>query len=216
MLSTLGVLTRSRGGLYVVFEGIDGAGKTTLIRSVAAALREHGREVVVTKEPTDGPLGRKIRELAATGRGTVTPEEELALFHEDRRIHVAEVVRPALAAGHTVLQDRSYFSTLAYQGDRGLDPGRILEESLRVAEEPDVLFVVDVPAEVALERIRRTRGADRDDFEALDSLRRVSKVFRAFAGMEFVFEKHLIDGTLLPDVMLERVLSVLEARRQSP
>src|SRR6185295_18467812 len=95
----------------IVLEGIDGGGKTTLRQGLAAALRGDGHDVVETKEPTDGPLGRRIREIAAgkDGREAVTPEEELRLFHEDRRIHVKDLVLPALERGAVVLQDRSFF-----------------------------------------------------------------------------------------------------------
>jgi dTMP kinase len=103
-------------GLLVVIEGIDGAGKTTLRAGLAAALRSEGHEVVETKEPTDGPLGQEIRRLARVGRDTVTPEAELELFLRDRAQHVAELVLPALARHAVVLQDRSYYSTVAYQG----------------------------------------------------------------------------------------------------
>ncbi|MBI2372880.1 MAG: dTMP kinase [Deltaproteobacteria bacterium] len=194
---------------YVVFEGIDGAGKTTLIRGVRGALEARGIPVVVTKEPTDGPIGRRIRELATRGRGTVSPEEELALFHEDRRIHVAEVVRPALVAGKTVLQDRSFYSTVAYQGDRGLDRAAILARSLEIAELPGLLLVVDLPAELALERLRQGRGVT-DDFESLSSLRRVRAVFQSFTESGGPPPSHLLDGCLPENMLLSSALALID------
>jgi len=158
---------------------MDGAGKTTLQRGLAEALRAEGRAVLETKEPTEGPLGRRIRAIAAAGRGEVSAEEELALFHEDRRQHVAERVRPALARGEVVIQDRSYFSTIAYQGQRGLDRARIRTESEAIAPRPDLLLILDLPPEEALARIRRGRSAA-DDFEGLASLTAVREVFLGF------------------------------------
>lgn len=188
--------------MLIVLEGIDGAGKTTLRDGLAARLERAGHEVVRTKEPTDGPLGKRIREIAKAGRETVSAEEELALFHEDRRLHVQSLVLPALARGAVVLQDRSYFSTVAYQGERGLDRAKLLAMEQAIAPTPDVLFVLDLPPEASLERVR-SRGAS-DDFETLESLRRVREVFMGFEG------KHVIDAQRSPNEMLEAAWQVVE------
>lgn len=185
----------------MVLEGIDGAGKTTLRAGLARELRQRGYEVIETKEPTDGPLGQRIREIAKTGRDAVTAEEELRLFHEDRREHVQTLVLPSLERGAIVLQDRSYFSTIAYQGERGLDRAALLEQSERIAPRPDVLLVCDLPPEVSLARVG-ARGA-RDDFEALEPLRRVREAFLALPG------KTLIDATQPADRMLEQALAAV-------
>lgn len=193
--------------MLIVLEGIDGAGKTTLRDGLAARLERAGHEVVRTKEPTDGPLGKRIREIAKAGRDTVSPEEELALFHEDRKLHVQTLVLPALARGAVVLQDRSYFSTVAYQGERGLDRAKLLEMEQAIAPAPDVLFVLDLPPEASLERVR-SRGAS-DDFETLESLRRVREVFLGFEG------KYVIDAQRSPSEMLDAAWQVV-APRLSP
>lgn len=193
--------------MLIVLEGIDGAGKTTLRDGLAARLERAGHEVVRTKEPTDGPLGKRIREIAKAGRDTVSAEEELALFHEDRKLHVQTLVLPALARGAVVLQDRSYFSTVAYQGERGLDRAKLLEMEQAIAPAPDVLFVLDLPPEASLERVR-SRGAS-DDFETLESLRRVREVFLGFEG------KQVIDARRSPAEMLEAAWQVV-APRLSP
>ena len=169
-------------GRLVVIEGIDGGGKTTLQHALAAALREDGHEVVETKEPTNGPIGQEIRRIAAEGRDRISPEDEFSLFHEDRRAHVAEIVRPALARGAVVVQDRSYHSSVAYQGQRGLDRAALLEMSREIAPSPDVLLIVDVPAESALTRIRASRGLETDGFEVLEDLRAIRDVFLGFSG----------------------------------
>jgi dTMP kinase len=192
-------------GKLIVLEGIDGSGKTTLARGIADRLRARGREVVSTKEPTDGPIGQRIRALAATSREAISAEEEFRLFHEDRIAHVTELVRPSLAAGAIVVQDRSYFSTIAYQGERGLDRDRLRAISESVAPKPDVLLVVDVPAELALERIEVSRNAKRDDFEKLESLRRIREVFLALPGAI------VLDGRAAPEVLLDEALVAIEA-----
>lgn len=185
-----------------MLEGIDGAGKTTLRGAIAEQLRARGHEVVETKEPTDGPYGKKIRELAKVGRKTVSALEEFDLFHEDRKEHVKSVVLPALERGAIVLQDRSFFSSVAYQGDRGLDREELFARSRSIAPEPDVLLVVDVPAEVSLERIGKTR-AGADDFESLEQLRRIRNVFLALPG------KTLIDATQPLDAALAKSLDTI-------
>lgn len=168
-------------GLLVVIEGIDGAGKSTLALSLAERLRQSGHDVLTTREPTDGPFGRRIRALAASKRDRIPPDEEWRLFHEDRRIHVNDVVRPALKAGRIVVQDRSWHSTVAYQGERGLDRSMLKNAERRIAPDPDVLLVVDLAPDVAIERIKSGRGVV-DDFEDVGSLRRLRGIFVEFEG----------------------------------
>ncbi|MCK6550398.1 dTMP kinase [Myxococcota bacterium] len=198
-------------GRLIVLEGIDGSGKTTLAKGLVRALEVRGHGVVSTREPTDGPLGRQIRQIAATGRDGVTPEQELELFHQDRAAHVRDVVRPALADGKIVVQDRSYFSTIAYQGERGLDRGRILAMSEQIAPRPDLLLVVDVPAELAVERIHRSRGSVADDFEKVESLRRIRDVFLGFAHDAPGDGAVVLDGRLGVDALLARALDAVDA-----
>jgi dTMP kinase len=183
----------------IVLEGIDGSGKSTLSRGLAEALESRGFRVVQTREPTDGPIGKQIRALAASGRGAVTPEQEFQLFHEDRRSHVAAVVRPALKRGDVVIQDRSYFSTVAYQGQRGLDRARLLAESEAIAPKPDVLFVIDLPVDDAMERIRASRRFS-DDFESKATLEEVRRAFLAFDGAI------ILDGTQTAEEVLRSAL----------
>ena len=139
---------RMSAGLLIVIEGIDGSGKSTLARGLAERLRALGRHVIETREPTDGPDGQKIRTLAASGqRDQISAEEEFALFHRDRTEHVKSLIRPSLAAGHVVIQDRSYFSTMAYQGQRGIPLKEIRQRSEEVV----------TPARLAADRGYRGR-----------------------------------------------------------
>ena len=167
----------------MVIEGIDGTGKSTQAQRLAEWLRELGREVVTSREPTDGPWGRKLRESAATGR--LSPEDELEYFLRDRRQHVEEVIAPALAAGKVVILDRYYFSTMAYQGARGFDPAEIRRRNEEFAPVPDLLLVLDLEVDAALERIG-ARGDTANEFEKRDSLQRCREVFLSLAGEPFV------------------------------
>lgn len=166
-------------GFLVAFEGIDGAGKSTQIQAVAQHFRDRGWRVVTTREPTDGPHGRAIRQTAHTGRLPV--EQELELFERDRREHVETLIAPELERGSLVLVDRYYFSTAAYQGIRGLDPADIIARNEAFAPRPDVLVILELPLDVALSRVH-TRGEGGDGFERREDLRRVAEIFGSLRG----------------------------------
>ena len=165
-------------GRLLAFEGLDGCGKSTQVAALARALRNAGHEVLDTREPTDGPAGRRIRALARSGE-SVAPELELRWFVEDRRAHVAAVIHPALESGRLVLTDRYYLSTVAYQGARGLDPVQILRDSEAEFPLPDLALLFEIEPEVALERVGG-RGQPLDAaFEQREFLERVAANYRA-------------------------------------
>ena len=161
-------------GHLIVLEGIDGTGKSTQAKRLAAWFQSRGRDVVLSREPTDGPWGRKLRESAATGR--LSPEDELECFLKDRRQHVAELIQPALAAGKIVILDRYYFSTMAYQGARGFDPDEIRRRNEEFAPQPDLLVILDLHVDTALDRIG-ARGDTANEFEKREALQRCREIF---------------------------------------
>jgi dTMP kinase len=163
-------------GKLIVFEGLDGCGKSTQLRRAADALTARDLDIVVTREPTEGPWGRRIREMARSGQG-VPPETELDWFFEDRREHMRDVVEPALAAGRLVLSDRSYISTVAYQGARGLDPEKILAESESEFVQPDLILLFEISAKQGLARVHERGGEGEPVFENLEFLERVAAIF---------------------------------------
>ena len=200
---------RPDAGLLLAFEGIDGSGKTTQARLLAEALVRRGREVVSTKEPTSGPNGRRLRESAHVGR--LPADEELETFIADRREHVERLVRPALETGKVVVVDRYYFSTAAYQGARGLDSEEILLRNEAFAPCPDRVFLLRIPVEIALERIR-ARGDRANLFERREAL---EAVLAAFDGLSRPCLCPL-DGTRgideLHDEILTQVVALLDGR----
>ncbi|MGV1099410.1 dTMP kinase [Thiovibrio sp. JS02] len=177
-------------GLLIAFEGIDGTGKTTQIRLLAEALRGRGFSVVETREPTDGEYGQKIRRLYKN-RNSVTPEEELALFLADRREHVRQVIAPGLARGEVVLTDRYYFSTAAYQGAAGHDPGQIIVANELFAPRPDLVIMLEAPVALGVHRVQKLRGESLNDFEQEEMLARVAEIFAGLDG-EYI---RRIDGS---------------------
>ncbi len=150
-------------GALIVFEGIDGTGKSTHIQLLARYLRGLGIEVVTDFEPTRGPWGMKVREAAMSGR-RLSLEEEIDCLLQDRREHVRNFIEPALAAGKWVLLDRYYLSMMAYQGASGANVEEIRECNETFATVPDVAFWMDIPVEMSIDRMKQ-RGNAADAFE---------------------------------------------------
>jgi dTMP kinase len=196
-------------GSLLIFEGIDGTGKSTQMSLLAKALEENGHTVVTSREPTNGPFGQKLRDSMTTGR--LSPEEELALFHDDRRDHVEHLILPALEAGKIVILDRYYFSTMAYQGARGFDPEEIRRLNEDFAPVPDQVFLLELPIETALERIGCRDGSG-NTFEQKENL---ETCHRIFAGLEDSC-LHRIDASQPPAAVHEAVLACLTPALATP
>jgi dTMP kinase len=182
-------------GLLIVFEGIDGSGKSTQMSLLARYLREKGLAVIETREPTNGQFGQQIRALY-TNRNGVSPEQELELFLADRREHVHTMLAPALKEGKIVLCDRYFLSTAAYQGviDHssvgaiidasdtrpslafGFSPAEIIAKN-DFAPPPDLALLFCAPPQIGIERITKGRGDTLNDFEQEAALQKVAAVF---------------------------------------
>lgn len=197
-------------GILIVFEGLDGCGKSTQLARAAETLRAAGKEVVVTREPTDGPWGRRIRAMAKNAE-PVSPETELEWFFADRREHMRDVVEPAMAAGKIVLSDRSYISTVAYQGARGLDPALILAESEAEFVRPDRVLIFEVSPTVGLARVASRGGAQEPAFENLEFQKRVAKLFDQLDTLLGVEGLVRIDADRTEDAIEQDVRRVIES-----
>jgi dTMP kinase len=194
-------------GSLIVFEGVDGSGKSTQLALLAEAMRRFGLEVVETGEPYDCEWGRKIREMARSG-GSVTPEQEVEWFFEQRRVHVREVVAPALAAGRVLLSDRYFLSTVAYQGARGLDPERLLAESEAEFPIPDLVLLLEIDPASGLRRVAERPRPREPVFEEQAFLERVAAIFR---GIDRDYVAHVAAEGGVAEVH-ERVLAAVRAR----
>ncbi|MCA8924220.1 MAG: dTMP kinase [Planctomycetes bacterium] len=175
-------------GRFLVFEGPDGAGKSSQLERLAQRVEGLGREVVRLVEPTHGPIGSEIRRRAQQGP-PLSAQEELDLFVEDRRGNVRDAIEPALARGAVVIQDRYFYSTAAYQAARdelGLSPAEVLELHAW-APRPDRVLLLDLPTEVGLARVAE-RGAG-DAFEREDRQRKVREHFLAMAEGDPAFRR---------------------------
>ncbi len=175
-------------------EGIDGAGKSTIVRRIREHCAARGLESVVGFEPTKGPWGMKLRQSMTGSR--LALEDELEFFLKDRAEHVENVIRPALRQGKVVILDRYYLSTAAYQGARGVSPEWVLVENERFAPKPDLVLLLDFDPAAGLDRIR-ARGDAPNSFEQLDQLREVRRIFLSLKR-PFI---HVVNASHAPDVV---------------
>jgi dTMP kinase len=173
--------------LFVVVEGVDGSGSTTHSKLLAKAIKSRGPEVVLTCEPSTGPIGSLIRQVLhrrlfvpdATGPRNFAWSTMALLFAADRMDHLDSTVAPALRAGSVVISDRYDLSSLAYQSvtaHNGAEAIPWIRELNAQALRPDVTIVIDVPAEVAEER-RRARGGVEELFDAREIQTRLTSVY---------------------------------------
>ena len=170
----MSALNPYRPGLFVSLEGIDGAGKSTQLQAVVDVLRAAGREVVLSREPGGTEVGEKIRELLL--HQTMRPATEALLMFAARQEHVLQIIEPALLKGVDVVCDRFTAATLAYQGGGKGIPTERLEALARWVHpglQPDVIVLIDVPPEVAAQRLAQTRQRDRFEQESVDFFARV-------------------------------------------
>ena len=178
----------SKAGLFIVFEGIDGSGKSTQTKLLASKLRKKGLEVLTLSEPTDGKWGQEIRQLSRV-KDSLKPQEELELFVRDRKENVAKNIKPSLRSGKTIILDRYFYSTLAYQGARGIPLKKIRELHKKFVLIPDVVFILDIPVTSGLKRIK-DRSVIYRHFEDKNYLKKVRQIFLELKDPECV----VIDG----------------------
>lgn len=172
-------------GFLVAFEGIDGSGKSTQAALLAASLEKNGHQVVLTREPTNGPAGQKLQSYLLGPSRHLTPEEELELFTADRREHVAQIIKPSLERGKIVITDRYYYSSVAYQGALGLNPDDILAANESFAPRPDLVFILVLPVSQALARLAQKGKEARQVSESFHYLRQVEAIYAGLKGPRF-------------------------------
>jgi len=177
-------------GVFISFEGIDGAGKSTHIEPLAQALRAQGRHVTLTREPGGTPLAEKIRELALNQ--PMDALTEALLMFAARRDHLKQVIEPALAAGQVVLCDRFTDATFAYQGaGRGFDL-EVLSQLERWVQaqpggqlrQPDLTLLFELAPEIAAQRLAGTRVPDKFESQPVEFFRSVAAGYDSRASQD--------------------------------
>ena len=182
-------------GKFITFEGIDGAGKSTHVGSVAAQLRASGKTVVTTREPGGTPLGEKLRALLL--QEPMHLETEALLMFASRREHIAQVIAPALARGEWVISDRFTDASFAYQGGGrklSLEKLAVLEQWVHPDLQPDLTLLFDVPLEVARQRLDADRTLDKFEKEKQDFFAATRAAYLQRAA-QFPARIHVIDST---------------------
>jgi len=169
-------------GKLVVFDGIDGAGKSTQARLLFDVLEKRGLQPILSKEPTNGKWGQIIRESATSIRLPI--EQELQYFINDRAEHIQKLIKPSLEQGRVVILDRYYYSTIAYQGACGIDIETLKKATLADVIKPDVAFIFTGDIRKSHDRIQNLRGSKLDLFEAEEYLEKVQKNFIALCESE--------------------------------
>ena len=175
-------------GVFITFEGGDGAGKTTQIEKLRGWLERQGHTVVVTREPGGTDIGVELRNIVLHHRGFLAPRAEALLYAADRAHHIHTVVRPALKRGEVVVQDRYFDSSVAYQGaGRVLSEDEVRDLSLWATESlmPQLTVVLDIPSDIARQRRDSdNRVFDRLEAEADDFHERVRQAYHRLADAE--------------------------------
>ncbi len=200
--------TKLRKGLLVVFEGIDGSGKSTQAGLLMEWLKKKGFDVVYFREPSTSRWGRMIKKKALLA-DSLSPQEELDLFIKDRRANVRKNLKPALNKKKFVILDRYYYSTIAYQGAKGIDKELIERMNEEFAVQPDMVFVLDIDPEKGLARIENRRKKDRL-FEQEDYLMKVREIFQSLKGEKFIHVEGLKAKGEISKEIKKAVLSYLK------
>lgn len=206
-------------GLFVTFEGGEGAGKSTLCRRLEEALVKMNREVVLTREPGGTSFGEELRSMLLHHKGQVSSQAELFLFLSARIQHLEELIKPAIKRGAVVLCDRFNDSSVAYQGEaRGLGMDYVASCcSLATGGlQPDLTLYIDLDPKIGLYRTERRRSKTK---EAIDRLENEALQFHVKVrhGYQKLAKQHperikTLDGTMTPDKVFHQALHLLEQK----
>jgi dTMP kinase len=203
------------GGLFISLEGIDGGGKSTQSRLLAAHLRGLGREVIETREPGGAAGAEDIRKLLVEGDpDRWSPETEILLFSAARRDHLERTIAPALARGALVICDRFADSTRVYQGAARGDLRDLVDDihARVIGVEPDLTLILDMDPAVALARgLARQSGEDRFEDMGLPFQERLRAGFQALAR-DFSDRCALVDANQAPEAIAQDIARIVEAR----
>ena len=192
--------------MLIDLEGIDGCGKSTQSKFLMKKFEENNEKTIILKEPTSGKYGKKLWEMLS-GKREATTEQILDLFVMDRKEHVDDKINPALKEGKIVLMDRYYYSTMAYQAAAGIDVNRIRKDN-EFAPKPDIVLIFDLPADLAMKRVKGHSVAD--VFEKEEHLEKVRAAYLNLRDDPLV---RIIDSTRTPEEIFEEVWKLVSEVR---
>ena len=204
-------------GRFIAIEGPDGSGKTSIIQVLRQKLEQDGLEVVTTREPGGSPIAEQIRQVILDVENhAMDVRTEALLYAASRRQHLVETILPNVQAGKLVISDRFVMSSLAYQGMArgiGLDPVWAINQFAIDGQMPDLTLLVDVPAEVGLERIQAAKGQrqyDRLDRESLAFHQRVRQTYLDLA--QDWADLEILDGQKSIEAVSQECYDILQKR----
>ena len=192
--------------VLIDLEGIDGCGKSTQSKFLMEKFEENNEKAIILKEPTSGKYGKKLWEMLS-GKREATTEQILDLFVMDRKEHVDDKINPALKEGKIVLMDRYYYSTMAYQAAAGIDVNRIRKDN-EFAPKPDIVLIFDLPADLAMKRVKGHSVAD--VFEKEEHLEKVRAAYLNLRDDPLV---RIIDSTRTPEEIFDEVWNLVSEVR---
>jgi len=204
-------LDKGKYGKLITFEGIEGSGKSTLASELYEYLKNKNYKVIFTREPGGGKLGEKIREILLSNEIEIPDYSELFLFLASRYEHTKNVIIPKLKSGYVVISDRYMDSTVAYQGYGRKINLKLLKKLNEVATlgiKPDLTFLIDLPEEISLNRLK-DKILDRIESEEIEFYKRVRFGYIEIARNEplrFI----ILDGTMELQVLKQRVFEIAE------
>jgi dTMP kinase len=181
--------------MLIAIEGIDGAGKSSIAKYLKEELEKRSYRVALFKEPSNSPWGMKIKSMH------LKPEEELELFILDRKYDVVNNIIPALKQKKIVIMDRYYYSTIAYQGALGLDVDEIRKRNEEIAPKPDMVIILDLDPQKAIQRISKRGKLDR--FEDINYLKKVREIFLSMKNAI------VIDASVDLDKVRQKILNLI-------
>lgn len=193
---------------FIVLDGPDGAGTSTQSRLLAEYLQQEGRNVVLTAEPTDGPVGKRIRELLR--EGTMDPMELQLLFCDDRAWHVEHVIEPALRDDKTVVSDRYWYSTIAYAEAQGLHTTPLLELNKKFVQPSAVIFTLP-PLSVCMERMQKRGQKDLFEYEELQQ--KVHEAYHRLAKNNPSI--HVVDTSVSKDEAAHAISNIIQQSKNA-
>lgn len=195
---------------FIVIEGLDGAGGTTQCRLLKSWLEQEGRSVILTNEPTDLPVGNFIRQVLQDPHSTVDDAALAYLFGADRQNHIKQRVQPAIEVGTTVISDRYYHSSLAYQS-LSLDFDFVAKLNAPFPI-PNLTFFLLLEPEVSFNRVCE-RGQPAERFETLDKLRAIAQAYQKVIEYSVERGEHIVclDATQSIDEIHEQIVQHIQA-----
>lgn len=190
-------------GRFIVFEGIDGSGKTTIVKLVADKLIENGYSVVLTAEPTNGPIGKIIKEYLTNAENRDIVYEAL-LFAADRHWHNENIIKPGLEKVDFVISDRYVFSSYAYQSNKGISSDWLQLINRHILN-PDYIFLINISPDLGLSRLIES-GRSLKITEKRDVLNHVHMKYLEMANK---YNFIILDGSKKPNTLVDEIISIL-------